>query len=76
MASVPRITAAEAKRAFGRAGFIESRTGKGHSILEKDGHRYHLSIPNHKGRTLGLGLLKSQIDAAGLTVDQFIDLLK
>ena len=76
MSKVPRVTGAVAKRAFERAGFREDRMSGSHCIMKKEGHRYHLSIPMHKGKTVGTGLLKSQIEAAGLTVDQFIELGK
>lgn len=75
MPSVPRITGAEAKRAFEKVGFHQERMRGSHCIMKKDGHPYHLSIPMHAGKTLGPGLLKSLIEAAGLTVEQFIDLL-
>jgi len=76
MPKLPRITGGEAVRAFKRAGFEEDRTNGSHTILKKTGHLYHLSIPVHAGKTIGKGLLKAQIEAAGLTVEQFIDLLK
>jgi predicted RNA binding protein YcfA (HicA-like mRNA interferase family) len=75
MPKVPRITGKDAKKAFEKAGFLEDRQKASHCILKKPGHKYVLSIPMHGGKTLGIGLLKSQIDAAGLTVEQFIDLL-
>jgi predicted RNA binding protein YcfA (HicA-like mRNA interferase family) len=75
MPKVPRISGEDAVRAFGRAGFYHDRTTGSHVILKKDGHRYHLSIPVHKGKTVGTGLLRSQIEAAGLTVEEFIKLL-
>jgi predicted RNA binding protein YcfA (HicA-like mRNA interferase family) len=75
MPSVPRITGAEAKKAFGKAGFLQDRMKDSHCILKKPGHKYILSIPMHGNKILGLGLLKSQIDAAGLTVEQFNALL-
>lgn len=75
MPKVPRITGEEAVTAFRRYGFYVDRTKK-HCILKKDGHPYHLSIPMHKGKTIGVGLIKSLIADAGLTVDQFIELLK
>jgi len=62
-------------RAFGKAGFYLDRITGSHHILKKDGHRHRLSIPVHKGKTVGVGLLKSQMDAAGLTVDEFLKLL-
>jgi predicted RNA binding protein YcfA (HicA-like mRNA interferase family) len=43
--------------------------------MKRAGHPNRLSVPVHAGRTVGVGLLKSQIVAAGLTVDEFNDLL-
>ncbi len=75
MPKVPRISGTDAIRAFGKAGFQEVRTNGSHHILKKAGHPYLLSIPVHKGKTVGVGLLKSQIEAAGLTVEAFLKLL-
>ncbi len=75
MPRVPRISGVEAIRAFGKVGFRQDRQRSSHCILKKDGHRYVLSVPVHSGKTLGVGLLKSLIDAAGLTVEQFTALL-
>lgn len=68
---VPRISGREAKRAFERAGFHEDRMAGSHCIMKKAGRRYNLSIPMHPGKTVGLGLLKSLIETAGLTVEEF-----
>jgi len=70
------VTGKEAVRAFERAGFVFNRQSGSHVILKKDGHRYHLSVPVHAGKTLGTGLLNSLIEAAGLTPEQFAELLK
>lgn len=75
MSKLPRIPGSEAKRAFERAGFAEDRMRGSHCILKRDGHEYHLTIPLHKGKTLGPGLLKSLIQASGLSVDEFTSLL-
>ncbi len=75
MPKVPRISGRDAIRAFSKSGFREVRTNGSHHILKKVGHAYLLSVPVHKGKTIGAGLLKSQIDAAGLTVEEFIQLL-
>lgn len=76
MPSLPRITGAEAVRAFGKAGFEHVRTSGSHAILKKEGHPLVLSVPMHGSKTLGNGLLKSLINAAGLTVEEFIALLE
>ena len=40
----------------------------------KEGSDVHLSIPVHKGITLGIGLLKKLIAKAGLSNEEYIDL--
>ena len=75
MCEIPRVTGADAVRAFGKAGFVVVRTRGSHHIMKRAGTRNRLSIPVHAGKTVGLGLLKSQILAAGLTIGQFHDLL-
>jgi predicted RNA binding protein YcfA (HicA-like mRNA interferase family) len=75
MPKTPSISGEDAVRAFKRAGFFHVRTNGSHFILKKAGHPFHLSIPVHKGKKLGKGLLSSQISAAGLTLEQFIALL-
>jgi predicted RNA binding protein YcfA (HicA-like mRNA interferase family) len=75
MPRVPRVTGEEAVRAFGKVGFYHARTKGSHVVLKRDGHRFLLTIPMHKGKTIGIGLLKAQIDAAGLSVEEFIELL-
>ena len=75
MPEIPRITASEAIKAFEQAGFRVVRKRGSHRILKKDGHRFRLSIPDHGSKTIGLGLLDSQIEAAGLTREEFIALL-
>ncbi len=75
MAKSPRITGAEAVRAFERAGFHLDRTRGSHHILKKAGHPLLLSVPVHRGETLGVGLLIALVEAAGLTPDEFAALL-
>jgi len=44
-----------------------------HFILTKEGSDVHLSIPVHKGKDLGTGLLKKLIAKAGLTNEEYLD---
>jgi len=66
------ISGQDAVKAFRKAGWIISRTGP-HIILEKEGVRAVLSIPNH--RVLDPGTLRTLIRHSGLTVDEFINLI-
>jgi predicted RNA binding protein YcfA (HicA-like mRNA interferase family) len=74
MPKIPRITGDDAVRAFRRAGYEVDRIAGSHHILKRPGSP-RLSIPCHKGKMIGLGLLRDQITAAGLTVEEFIALL-
>lgn len=74
MPPLPVISGKEALRAFSRAGWVLKRRRGSHMIMVKTGVRVSLSIPNHK--VLDRGLLRSLISEAGLTVQEFIDLLE
>ncbi|MBI2887633.1 MAG: type II toxin-antitoxin system HicA family toxin [Chloroflexi bacterium] len=73
MARLPVVSATEAVRAFNRAGFLFARQHGSHIILlHQDGR--HASVPNH--REIDPGTLRSMIRNAGMTVDEFVGLLK
>jgi predicted RNA binding protein YcfA (HicA-like mRNA interferase family) len=74
MSRLPACSGAEAVRAFGRLGYeFDHQTGS-HIILRHPGTRRRLTVPDH--RMIAKGTLRSLIREAGLTKDQFIDLLK
>jgi predicted RNA binding protein YcfA (HicA-like mRNA interferase family) len=70
---LPVVSGRDALRAFERDGWRFDRQKGSHMILVKTGHRANLSIPDH--RELDRGLLRGLIRDAGLSVDQFIQLL-
>jgi predicted RNA binding protein YcfA (HicA-like mRNA interferase family) len=72
---LPRITGEDALRAFGKCGYAVDRIRGSHHILRHPDKSVRLSIPVHKGKILGLGLLKSLILDAGLTIEEFLHLL-
>ena len=43
-----------------------------HHILINDHSEIHLSIPVHKNKTLGVGLLKKLINKAGMTNEEYL----
>ena len=73
-APLPVVSGRAAVRAFERAGWSVARQRASHIVLVKPGVPVNLSIPNHK--QLDRGLLRAQIRKAGLTVEEFVDLLK
>lgn len=60
--------------ALKKAGWRLNHIEGSHYILVKDGSDVHLPIPVHKGKDLGIGLLKKLIAGSGLTNDEYIEL--
>jgi predicted RNA binding protein YcfA (HicA-like mRNA interferase family) len=75
MAKLPTCSGAEAVRAFCRGGYeIDHQTGS-HIILRHPAPpNRRLTVPNHA--ELKKGTLRALIRDAGLTVDQFVELLR
>ncbi|HEV8385549.1 MAG TPA: type II toxin-antitoxin system HicA family toxin [Candidatus Acidoferrales bacterium] len=75
MPKLPRDVSGErAVRAFGRAGFVLHHQTGSHMILIHPGDPLKtLTVPNHKA--LRPGTLSKLIKDAGLSVEQFIELL-
>jgi predicted RNA binding protein YcfA (HicA-like mRNA interferase family) len=73
MPSLPVCSGAEAIRAFERAGWMRASQKGSHVTLTRSGAMVVLTVPQH--RELGRGLLRSLIRKAGMTVDEFVDLL-
>ena len=73
MGRLGNISGREAVRAIERAGRqVVGQVGS-HVVLIKPGLRVDLSIPQHK--ELSVGTLRALIRNAGLTVEEFQDLL-
>lgn len=73
MGRLANISGREAAQAFERAGWQRLGQVGSHLVMIKPGVRANLSIPLHK--ELSVGTLRSLIRNAGLTVDEFLDLL-
>jgi predicted RNA binding protein YcfA (HicA-like mRNA interferase family) len=73
MGKLANISGKEAVKSFGRAGWSLVGQVGSHCVMTKTGERANLSIPQHK--ELSVGTLRALIRAAGITVEQFIELL-
>ena len=73
MAKLPVCSGADAIRAFERAAWTRASQKGSHVTLIKSGAAVVLTVPLH--RELGPGLLRSLIRKAGMTVEQFVELL-
>ncbi|MDM7461007.1 MAG: type II toxin-antitoxin system HicA family toxin [bacterium] len=74
MGRLANISGKQAVKAFQRAGWqVRGQVGS-HVVMTKPNTPTNLSIPQHK--ELSVGVLRSLIRAAGLTVDEFLDYLE
>lgn len=73
MTSLGNISGKAAVKAFAKAGWKPIGQVGSHLVLIKPGVRVNLSIPQHK--ELSVGTLRALIRYAGLTVEEFLDLL-
>lgn len=71
---LPRITATDAIRALEQVGFFFSRQSGSHKIY-KNKESKRVTIPYHSGKILHLKVLKSILNDADLTVEEFQKLL-
>jgi len=73
MNKLPSISGKECVDALLKTGFYFKRQKGSHIILRKDNPFSQLVIPDHK--TLDRGTLRAIIRQAGLSLNEFIDLL-
>jgi predicted RNA binding protein YcfA (HicA-like mRNA interferase family) len=74
MPELPVLKPREVIKAFRKLGWETARQRGSHIILTKEGNIATLSVPNH--REVACGTLRSLIARAGLTVDEFIKVIK
>jgi predicted RNA binding protein YcfA (HicA-like mRNA interferase family) len=75
-ARLPAVHGSRVVRALLKAGFVVDRIVGSHQILKHPGdHRRAVTVPCHSGRDLKPGTLRAIIRQAGLTVEQFNELL-
>lgn len=73
MGKLVNISGKEAVKAFQKAGWHPIGQVGSHLVMVKPNVRVNLSILQHK--ELSVGTLRALIRNAGLTVDEFLDLL-
>ena len=73
MGTLANISGKEAVKAFARAGWTSVGQVGSHLVMTREGSRSNLSVPQHK--ELSVGTLRSLIRSAGLSVDDFLQLL-
>jgi predicted RNA binding protein YcfA (HicA-like mRNA interferase family) len=73
MTKPPRISGRTCVRALEKAGFSVVRQKGSHIIMRRNEPFAQVTVPDH--RELHTGTLRDIIRDAGMTVDEFIDLL-
>ena len=74
MSRLPTLTARQVLQALKRGGFVESHQRGSHLYLEHPTTGHYTAVPMHPG-DLKRSLLKAIIKQAGLTEDEFRELL-
>jgi predicted RNA binding protein YcfA (HicA-like mRNA interferase family) len=73
VSKLPIISGLECVKALEKTGFVVDRQRGSHIILVREEPRTTISVPDHK--ELDRGTLRGIIRQAGLSVDEFIELL-
>jgi predicted RNA binding protein YcfA (HicA-like mRNA interferase family) len=76
MAKLPAVTANEVIRGLKKAGFVFDRQAKGsHEIWYNPATKRRTTVPNHPGVDIRKGTLKAILKEAGLTAEEFLELI-
>ncbi len=76
MPKLPAVDGRQVIRALERTGFQVVPTKGSHHFLREDASsRRSVTVPVHGSRDLAPGTLRAIIDQAGLSVEEFMDLL-
>ena len=73
MGKLGNISGKEAVKIFHKLGWQQIGQVGSHVVMVKPGMRVNLSVPQHK--ELSVGTLRALIRNAGLSVDEFLNLL-
>ncbi len=73
MSRLPRTSGRDCVKALGKVGFYLKRQHGSHLILRRDDPFSQVVVPNHK--ELDRGTMRAIIRQAGLSVNEFVQLL-
>lgn len=75
MPNVPVLKGTKLIKALKKDGFVLNRISGSHHILVHPEKQLTVSIPLHKGKTLGKGITLAILKDAGLSVEEFLKLM-
>jgi Predicted periplasmic or secreted lipoprotein len=77
MTKLPVLTAVQVIRGLKKAGFIFDRQAKGsHEVWYNPVTKRRTTVPNHPGSDIPKGTLKAILKQAGLSVEEFLRLIR
>lgn len=74
MGRLGNVSGKDAVKAFRKAGWILVGQVGSHAVMTRHGARVNLSVPQH--RELSVGTLRALLRHAGLSVEEFLELLR
>lgn len=72
MPRIPIVPARKLIKVLKKAGFVHDRTEGSHYIFFRENDKRTVSVPVHKGRDLGKGLLSSILRDADISIKDFL----
>jgi predicted RNA binding protein YcfA (HicA-like mRNA interferase family) len=72
---LPSVSCEQLVRALKRAGFVEQRQRGSHLHLRREADKKRVTVPMHKRHAIPPGTLRSILRDAGITVEEFGELL-
>lgn len=77
MTKFPVLTAVQVIRGLKKAGFVFDRQAKGsHEVWYNPVTKRRTTVPNHPGSDIPKGTLKAILKQAGLSVEEFLRLIR
>jgi predicted RNA binding protein YcfA (HicA-like mRNA interferase family) len=77
MTKIPMLTARDVIRGLKKAGFVLYRQARGsHEIWYNPATKRRRTVPNHPGTDIPRGTLKAILKEAGLSLDEFLELIE
>ena len=73
MSKLPVVSGQECVRILAKAGFFVKRKHGSHIVLRRDDPFCQVTVPDHK--ELDRGTLRSIVKQAGLSVEEFVNLI-
>ncbi|MBU0999878.1 type II toxin-antitoxin system HicA family toxin [Patescibacteria group bacterium] len=75
MPRVPAVNGAKLIKILLKKGFVLNRVSGSHHILINPTKQITISVPVHKGKTLGKGITLAIIKDSQITIEEFLKLL-